>query len=176
MNMHATEFLEIVHRAMPTREELESFGLDDDEIVEVQRTFTSKARLPSNNRRIAKDEVEKMILENDCSSVEIGAVQFLNEPASHAHGTVVALCEADRLVVRQDGSVVVYDHADPERIQMECAVDSEHLLDGLAAFVEIRRNRSKWRGRTQEAAAVCANKAGGAAYTDFFASLCGFLQ
>ncbi len=174
--MLGSEFLAIVGSATPDRDELDENGLDDDEIDAIQNTFSYTVRESQNQPAVSATELERMILDHDCSTIEIGMVRFLEWPESHPHGIAVAHCEADTIVVRTDGSVGLYDHAHPESVAMECAADSESFLRGLAAFVEVRTNRSEWRGRAESAADHCSTLAGGSAFTDFFAILCGFLQ
>ena len=174
--MLGSEFLAVVGKAMPDREGLEEYGLDDDEIDAIQSTFSYTARETQSSPVEPASELERMILDNDCSAIEIGLVRFLERPESHSQGVAVACCEADPVVVRSDGSVGVYDHGDPDSVVMECAGNPESFLDGLAAFIEVRANKSDWQGRHESAAHHCSVKAGGSAYTDFFATLCGFLQ
>lgn len=173
--MPGSDFLAAVRKAMPDRDELEDYGLDDEEIDAIQSTFSSRARVAKPSPEESASELERMILDNDCSTVEIGLVRFLERPRPHSEGVAVAYCEANMIVVRADGSVSLYDHAAPATVAMECAASSEAFLDGLAAFVEIRANKSDWMGRPALAAQHCSAQAGGSAYMDFFATLCGFL-
>jgi hypothetical protein len=170
--MHSTDFLVALHNAMPPRLELEACGLGPDEIESVQSTFRFVPRKPSG--LVSRSELEKMILDNDCSSVEIGLIRFLDGPREHRYGVQVAFCEGDPIVVSPAGTVAMHDHANPDKA-MNCAADSERFLDALGTFLAIRREKSKWKGRVNAAADLCAEKAGGGDYTAFFRLLSSFL-
>lgn len=173
--MLANEFLDVVRKAMPPRKELRQFGLDDSEIEGIQQTFMHTRRT-GRNVLDAQSEIEKMIMANDCSNLEVGLMRFLPEPRAHPHGVIIAFCEADPVVVRKDGTIAMYDHARADMEPKECALDSERFLDALAKFVEIRRRKTEWRGRVSEAAKLCASLAGGSASQELFVSLCSFLN
>ena len=115
-----------------------------------------------------------MILDNDCSTLEVGLIRFLDRPHDHRHGVQVAFCEADPIVVWRVGTVAMHDHVNPDEAVM-CAADSERFFDALSAFLTIRLEKSKWKGRINEAAEKCAEKAGGNDFTTFFRMLCSFL-
>jgi hypothetical protein len=171
-NMRYTDFLVVLQNAMPPRAELEAYGLGRDDIESVQATF--RFTLRNEPSSVSGSELERMILDNDCSNIEVGLIRFLEEPNKHRHGVQVAFCEADPIVVSPAGTVVLYDHANPD-YAMNCAASSERFLDALGAFLIIRREKSKWKGRGNAAADLCAEKAGGGHYVAFFRMLCGFL-
>ena len=173
--MRSPDFLSALTKAMPSRVELEAHGLESNEIDAVQKTFKYFARDHSEGRLKSRSELENMILENDCSSVEVGLIRFLDRPREHRDGVQVAFCEADSIVVRPSGSVIMSDHAVVDK-GLDCAVDSERFLAALAAFIALRQKKSKWKERTVEAADICANLAGGRDYAPFFRLLCGFLD
>lgn len=173
--MHHSDFLIAVRAAMPSRHELELRGLEPDEIEGVQATFRSVPREEAAaGLGPVESELERMVLEKDCSTLEIGLIRFLDGPREHRHGVQVAVCEADAVVVSPSGSVALHDHADPNRA-MACAADSERFLDALGAFLAVRADRVKWKGRVNEAADLCAEKAGGPSHVPFYRLLCSFL-
>lgn len=172
--MNAEEFLQQVEKAMPERSILEEYGLEADEIADIQATFIAQRRSPSSTT--ARSEVERLVAEFDCSRLEIGLVRFSEELTAFADGRCFGACEADPLVVRPDGSIALYDHAQPASMLHVCANDAERFLDGLATFVRIRGEKSTWVGRVEEAAKAYAHSAGGSKYKDFFRSLCAFLD
>jgi hypothetical protein len=172
--MNSSDFLSALNMAMPSREELEAYGLSSNEIDGVQGSFRFIERNPSGISLASRSEAERMIVEFDCSALEVGLVRFLDRPREHRHGVQVAFCETDPIVVCPDGTVAMYDHANADKA-VNCAADSEHFLDGLSVFLTVRREKAKWKGRAQEAAALCANKAGGLLYMEFFRLLCGFI-
>ncbi len=170
--MNNANFLVALQNAMPPRAELEARGLSLDEIESVQATFKFIPRdQPSS---VSGSELERMILDNDCSTVEVGLIRFLEGPHEHQHGVQVAFCEADSIVVSTGGTVMMYEHANPDK-GMNCAANSERFLDALAAFLTVRSEKPKWKGRGNAAAELCAEKAGGCNFVAFFRLLCGFL-
>jgi hypothetical protein len=170
--MRNADFLVALQNVMPPRAELEAYGISPDDIECVQATFRFMPR-----KQLSSDsgsELERMILDNDCSTIEVGLVRFLDRPREHRHGVQVAFCEADSVVVSPAGTVVMYDHANPD-YATNCAANSERFLDALAVYLTIRREKAKWKGRGNAAAELCAEKAGGVDYIAFFRLLCGFL-
>ena len=170
--MRNADFLAALQNVMPSRAELEACGLGLDEIESVQATFRFIPRKPPSS--VSRSELERMILDHDCSTVEVGLIRFLDRPREHRHGVLVAFCEADSIVVSPAGTVVMHNHANPDKT-MNCAANSERLLDALGVFLTIRREKAKWKGRGNAAAELCAEKAGGSNYLAFFRLLCGFL-
>ena len=172
--MNAETFLQCLQDVMPGREALEDYGLENDEIEDIQATFLASAR--KSYEKEQGDEIQRMLAIFDCSRIEVGLIRFQDKVRSHLYGTMFAFCEADPLVIRADGSIAMYDHSNPDSMQLKCAVSSERFLDALARFVDIRSKKLNWKGRTIEAAELCANTAGGSEYCDFFRLLCGFLD
>lgn len=172
--MHSSDFLKVLHEAMPAHAELEEYGLDPEEIDEVQASFRSAPSKSSIGVATAKSELERMILEYDCSTVEVGLIRFLPAPHPCRQGVQIAYCEADPIIVDASGLVTMHDHGDPQK-SIECAADSERFLDALSVFIALRREKSQWKGRVEEAAGLCAAKAGGSSYMPFFRLLCGYL-
>ena len=170
--MTGTDFLLFLHEMMPPRAELEADGLSPERIEDIQATFRSVPRKPSGSS--ARSELEKMIIENDCSTVEFGFISFLDRPLVHRHGIQVAYHEADPIVVTPAGTIAMYDHEDPDFVIVNCAADSERFLDALSTYLAIRQDKSKWKGRNDAAVALCAEKAGGREYAKFSQVLCGF--
>lgn len=147
---------------MPDRSTLISHGLDDQEVLEIQSTFLAAKRGGTVAPRNVS-EIERMIIEFDCSTLEVGLVRFNERLEVGALGKCFAYCEADALVITEDGRVGLVDHAAPQRVHQFCAASSEQFLDALALVV----TREKGQSNT-EMLAHCANAAGGSEYTDFF--------
>jgi hypothetical protein len=173
-NMDADTFLSCLNDAMPTRESLRDYGLDDEEIEGIRAVFSAPAR--NNAREGQSSELERLVAQFDCSRLEVGLVNFLGEIEFHLHGRIFAYCEADPLVVRENGVVAMYDHADPCSMQTECSSDSEKFLDALCEFIQIRTHKSSWKGRLQDASESCANAAGGVRYKQFYDILCSSMN
>lgn len=172
--MTADEFLRHLEQAMPERASLEGHGLDKDEIEALQATFVAPARATTTATEVS--EVERMVLDFDCSKIEVGLVRFNDGPAASPHGTCFAYCEADPLVVLRDGRIALFDHASPRTLLQPCAPDSSRFFDAMAAFVSLRREKAAWKGRAEEAATRCAEAAGGREYRAFYRGLVAFLE
>jgi hypothetical protein len=172
--MLSAEFLAALNEAMPAQAELEDYGLEPEEIEAVQASFRSTPRKLPAQTTAGKTELEKLVSEHDCSTVEVGLIRFLPRPRVHHCGMQVAYCEADAVVVGAAGGVAMHDHDEPAK-SLKCAANSERFLDALAAFVAMRCQKSQWKGRVEEAAKACATKAGGEEYVPFFRLLCGYL-
>lgn len=171
--MNAEEFLRKLKQAMPDRATLESYGLDEEEIADIQSTFLAARRgVPAPD---GLSEVERMVVEYDCSKLQVGLVTFNDQLVRLPEGSCFGACEADPLVVVADKSVAMYDHAVSGVVSFHCASNGNTLLSGLAQYVSIRKDREAWVGREDEATMLCAEAAGGSQYSEFFRMLCGVL-
>lgn len=155
---------------MPDRTALKEHGLRDDEIEELQSTFLARKRDAYLGRDFS--EVERLVTEYDCSRLVIGLVRFNEHLVPLPAGVCFAECEADLLVVTEDGAVGLCDHDHPGSVHLFCAVDGHRFLDGMATFVTMVADCASWMGRGDAAAARCAESAGGPQYSDFFRILC----
>jgi hypothetical protein len=173
--MKADAFVENLRSAMPSLKALEDYGLDEDEIDEIQSTFRATPKAVSKAPPSFAGELGRLVGSYDCTGLEIGLVSFEGELKEHANGLIFGHCEADTLVVRNDGAVAMYEHDAPSQTAFLCAVDSEHFLDALATFVSIRTEKGIWKGRVGEAAQRCCSASGEPASVGFYELLCGFL-
>lgn len=163
--MKAEAFLQAVERSMPDRAELAARGLDDDGIREIQSMFVATRR--GTTAPTDANELERMIIEFDCSTLEVGLVRFNERLERQALGECFAYCEADALVIAEDRRVGLVDHAAPQRVHQFCAASPEQFLDALALVV----NRAKGESNV-EMLTDCSNAAGGAEYADFYRVFC----
>lgn len=171
--MTPSAFITVLQSAKPSAEKLRAAGLNDGEIDDIHRYFTATKRSALHSGS-SGNELEQLLADYDCSSLDIGGVTFLDQPIGCDHGVMIGRHEADPLVIRNDGSVVLCDHKESGH-QLTCAVDPDHFLDGLAAFVRIVNDRRAWRGKATGAADICASAAGVAECPTFYLSLCGYL-
>lgn len=175
--MKADEFVAVVRRCVPTREELLSYGLSDDEIRDIRDGFDCSPREGAVERNGGcSSELEELLARYDCSSLEVLIITFAQAPEQHVAGVVVGYWEADPIVVLHDGKVVAFDHAEPSHMSAHCAVDSEHFLDALAFLVELTALKEAWAGRADEATRRCVAKSGTGNSVVFYSSLCSFLS
>ncbi len=171
--MSGEQFVAHLRRAMPNRETLEEYGLDADEVADIQATFVAPARTSSGF--IAGNEINQMMADFDCSKVEVGLVRFLEQGEGHSLGRVFAMCEADRLILRPDGAIVMLPHGGTGG-EIPCAVSPAQFLNAIATFVDMRTDKSAWKGKTDIAAERCAAAAGVPSDSDFYRLLCGFFE
>ena len=82
-----------------------------------------------------------MIVEFDCSRLELGLVRFNDHLISLPAGSCFGACEADPIVVTEDGTIGLCDHARPDSVHQLCAADAERFLDGMATFVSLRGDK-----------------------------------
>ena len=172
--MNAAAFILHVERAMPSEAALKAHGLAEGEIDEIRATFLAPRRAASSAKYLSA--VEQMVVDFDCSRLEVGLVRFSGQLVRLPRGTCFGHVEADPLVVTKDGSIALCDHARPEVVHQLCAKSADRFLDGMATFVSLRCEKAAWMGRVAEAAERCAQDAGGLQYADFFRSLCALFS
>ncbi len=164
--MNAQHFLRHIERAMPSRASMQEYGLDNEEIEEMRSTFLAPRRPVSIADGLS--QIEQLIVGFDCSKLEVGLVRFNGRLVPHRAGTCFAYCEADPLVLVEDGSVWLCDHVQPDSVFQPCAESADRFLDAMATFASIRSDGESWMGRTGEAVDLCATAAGGERFADFF--------
>src|SRR5689334_5912977 len=103
--MRGAEFLAALEKLIPPTHILESQGLRREDIASIQATFRCKAR--KDAAPINGTELERMISEYDCSSIEVGLFCFLDQPRAHPMGVQVGSVESDPVVVRRNGDVIM---------------------------------------------------------------------
>ncbi|TWU04412.1 hypothetical protein Pla52n_24520 [Stieleria varia] len=157
---------------MPRAKDLAEYGLDADEIEEIQSAFDAK---PRNSGGPVSTEVERLVTAFDCSAVAIGIVRFDSGVVPTQGGVRFGFCEADPLVVDHERKIWMLHHDSPEVAPMACAESSEQFLDALLFAAEAIVNRVKWKGRGLEIVHQCSERAGSATCRDFFRSVVGGL-
>ena len=96
------DFVSLVRSLVPDRESLVRFGLDDDEIVEIQGSFRCEPRCVDRSNTTSVCELEKLTNEYDCSSLEISLLSFAGPAKNHPFGKMIGWREADPIVVVPD--------------------------------------------------------------------------
>lgn len=174
--MKAEKFVNELNIAMPTYDELESYGLDEDEIEDIQASFKAS---PHGNCEAVVDgtgEIGRLIRCFDCSTLEIGLIHFDNELSSQPTGLRFGLCEADPLLVNPDGAIVIHDHSALNDELFRCSSSPDKFLDALAVFLQVQSAKSEWKGRAEEAAERCCSASGEELSRPFYRMLCSFLE
>jgi hypothetical protein len=168
--MKAKSFLRLVRSTMPTQSELLKFGMTAEEALGIQSCFIAKKR----NAKAAPEvtELERMLIEYDCSTIDLGPVQFRGAVKPTPDGLCFGSSEADPLVILPDGRIALFDHASRDAAPELCAADSERFLDLLAMRITISLEIEMWKGRRPEALLRLAEIAGGQAYFAFCNMIC----
>ena len=115
--MQAETFIKTLHQAMPSRDSLLGYGLDEEDIQHIQATFIARKRSTSGDPSMP--EVLRLLNDFDCGTVEIGLLQLFSQPKEHPNGMHFANCEADPVVLTPSGTIVMLDHA-AENYQQPC--------------------------------------------------------
>ncbi|TWT89261.1 hypothetical protein [Stieleria varia] len=170
--MDAVAFVNSLRTLMPSAVDLEEYGLDAEEIADVQSAFDAKQR---QTYEAKNTEVEHLVTAFDCSSIAIGIVRFDSGVTSVKGGTRFAYCEADPLVVDGDGRILMLHHDVIDADPIGCAEDSERFLDAMLFAADAIVNRVGWKGRGIEVARECSERAGGSGYLGFYRSVVGGL-
>lgn len=169
--MNAEEFVEFLQAHAPSADALAEAGLDEDDIAEVLSKFLARRR-PGGDVREFRSELERLVTQWDCASIEIATLGFLKSPGPFGdEGVQIARWEADPLVVAPDGRVVAYDHAEPETLAAACAVDSAAFLSALSIVVAASGKRPTTTEQFFELVSACARAAGEPESGSFFRTL-----
>lgn len=174
--MNVESFINTLSQSKPSVEELELAGLDKNEVDEIMATFDVKSKIPhlNDNDNDSVCQLKRLVTNFDCSTVEIGSVQFLKSPEIDQKGFYFGRYEADYLYIIGTGQVVAYDHAEESTIYQYCAESGEHFLDVLAVFLR-ELNLVSNGGQSDSSALLdkAISKAGGNEYTEFINSFIG---
>jgi hypothetical protein len=165
----ADEFVAVVRRLAPSREEAALRDLSGVEIAQLERRFACS---PRAGRVARANALEDLLNRHDVSELQLGRVEFVSDPRPHWAGKVVAFFEADPLVLVQGGELAVFEQARFGERYLDCAADAPRLLDALAEFAVGLRTRAAWLDDLDGAAQRCASLAGGERYEPFYVALC----
>ena len=174
--MKATDFLHALRLSMPTEEELRLYGLDENEIGNIQGGFMATPRAGAPSPPLVAGEIGQLVERYDCKSIEVGIVHFDQKLTSAYDGYKFGACESDPLVINHLGNVLMYEHSNAKHPPEICAISPEKFLDALAAFVEIRASRAGWAGKVEDAIKKCCLASGVSSARSFYASICSFLD
>jgi len=157
------------------RRELRSIAPKVGELAARESAKTASYNLiernPSSTVVVGDRTLSDLFSKFDPSSLEIGMVRFPPEPTEVDNGWVVAIDEADPIILsNSSGRLHVEDHASPGFVICECAIDGGAFL---SALLPLARYLSEWP-RLESAADVlndCVERAGGEAFRSFYRTL-----
>jgi hypothetical protein len=173
--MSVDDFARLVNAAAPSRAELLTEGLDDEEIDAIISSLVCEPRAsvpawPTLLRGSATDPVLRLLRDYECGNLEIAHFMFLRDPVEHPRGTGIARSEADLLVILDAGELVLFDHAVPGRVLSKVARSSDGFLQALACILRAGDSATQEDG-SDALAQACAKAAGGDEYATLWRSL-----
>lgn len=178
--MEAKVFVEELRKLMPKTKALKSLGLEDTFINYFQNRFLCKPKkLNANyNYSIVTDEVESLVSQYDCSSIEIGMLNFILSPDYSEDYIVVGQIEGDQVVINLiTKEVEVRDGMSMDHVIWSCASNGSNFLTSLILsaeyFVRVAiLNNIDVEGKIQVLDRV-VQAAGGEKYRDFYITFIG---
>jgi hypothetical protein len=162
----------------PTKEILAANGFGDEEIAQIMKSYICVPRAGDVNA--PSDALLRLLSAYDCSNLEVGLIRFKEEFVEEAAYYIVGEVEADILVIsKTTKEVCVLDHTVPEHVVSFCASTSDAFLGALLSFASFLFQRLKDEtlfdntAFTKHWVHLCAEKAGGEKYLDFYKMLLG---
>lgn len=162
----------------PTKEILAANGFGAEEIAQIMKSYTCASRAGCVNS--PSDTLLRLLSAYDCSNLEIGLIRFKREVVEDIAYYIVGEVETDILVIsKTTKEICVLDHTVPEHVVSFCASNSDAFLDALLSFATFLFQRLKDETLFDNTAFikhcvyVCAEKAGGEKYLDFYKMLLG---
>ena len=120
--------------------------------------------------------LDDLVWRYDCSKLQVGHLGFVSAPRPHWAGHVDGFWEGELLVTEDSGRVAIFEHERFGERLLTCASDGAHFLDALALFLHMVFERERWLDRLDEAAALCAERAGSAECSEFWLGMLSFLE
>jgi hypothetical protein len=162
----------------PTKEILAANGFGDEEITQIMKSYACAPRADHINA--SSDTLLRLLSAYDCSNLEVGLIRFKEEVVEEVAYYIVGEVEADILgISKTTKEVCVLDHTISEHVVSFCASNSDAFLDALLSFASFLYQRLKNdtlfanTAFTKHWVHVCADKAGGEKYLDFYKMLLG---
>lgn len=178
--MEAKDFVLSLAQAAPEASELAHLGLPEKEQHEYLKSYDCLLRKQPLPEFGSSDQLLELLRHWDLSQVEIGLLQFPEEPNEEAEFIQVGFVEADPLVMlRNSGELVVQEFGTKRHQLWPVAKNGACFLDALliaARFLGqcgIGSITQDDYELTDAAAEACAAAAGGDRYLDFFKMLLG---
>lgn len=174
--MRSEDFVQLLNKLAPRwREQAKTFGLSDEEADDIAMESSVRPRSPTPIDA-GDDELLRLINRYDCSRLSVpGGISFRSEVLHDKQRAFVAAEEADPIIIRSDGKVVLLDHASPDFVIAACAANGAAFLDALGILLDVpeglQRGEHAWRRMTEQ----CTAAAGGEEYRKFWTTKCAFL-
>ena len=174
-------FVEKLKLLAPSSEILRSRNIPENFIDRLLGTYFCERKGHRTSQLYSDNELIKLVLDYDCSSVEIGIINFLpdiiDQPSHYQFGDA----EQDMIVIDKITlGVNVVDPAEPSHVIWKCASGGEAFLDALLSCAEYFTARMldftlmSDNAYASFVAKECSEKAGGNEYLKFYKMLFGF--
>ncbi len=145
-----------------------------DERSMLRAVFRCPRREPE--RKALVHPLADLVWRYECTNAELGHIRLVSAPRPHWAGQVVGFWEGELLVAEDDGKVGIFEHERfGERLQ-SCAGDGASFLDALATFLGMVLERHLWLERSADATRLCAQRAGGPQFEDFYLGMLSYLE
>lgn len=179
--MNKERFVSELRELKPSAESFASLGYSPDLIRKRLSGYECKKRPKQIFNIQVSCELVDLINSYDCTNVEVGVLSFGSKISETPDFVMVGNVEADILAIRKiTMEIVVLDHVNFDWIIWACASNGKNFLDALIICVEFFSKRinnpqlATNHGYTYETVLICAEKAGGDKYLDFFKLLLGY--
>lgn len=180
--MDGKNFVNKLKALAPSKERLKKFNVSDEFIDKLISRYcctikTSKSVISTN------DALLLLLHDYDCSKVEIGIVSFLQEVVEGANYYQIGDAEQDILVINKISlEVEVLDHDSLHHVIWKCASNSSFFLEALLLCADRLTSRLENMSQEEDGSValqyveICASKAGGEKYIDFYKMLLGYFD
>ncbi|WP_442510519.1 hypothetical protein SH528x_002144 [Novipirellula sp. SH528] len=164
--MTADEFVDSLAALCPTEAELQSHGLNENDIQDIKSAFMCVPRRDPSEALRTANPVFDLLNRYDCTSVQLPNFRFSDCPQQTANGVLIGWWEADPVLL-DSGSIACYDHAAPDYVISTCAKDCSRFLAALIHHAA-RYRSPEWRERRDELGRECASVAGDPSSWQFY--------
>jgi hypothetical protein len=178
--MKAKEFVKKLSELKPKREDIDKGGVSEKYVLRVLESYDSSPKNEEYKPNV--DEIVNLINCYDVSKVEIGSIDFLDEPVIDEKFIYFGSSAGDNLAIEIDSGMIVMVEYGLHHIISECAENGNKFLDAfiLAAKIiteyRINSSLSDDQGIACGVALKCAKLAGGDLYLPFYKTLLGCFE
>jgi hypothetical protein len=181
--MKSESFVYSLANIAPKREDFEKYSVSETFINDEIQRYHCVPRNDIQQSQLFLSEVLELLNRYDCSRLEIGLVNFMNDYIESANYIQFGTVEMDLLVVNKVTlEVEVLDYACPDHTIWYCASNGESFLDAL--FLSAQYLKTIMFGKLLDANSegaestvnICAYLAGGSKYRSFYDMLLNYME
>jgi hypothetical protein len=175
-------FVERLRKLAPSKEDLlKSFKISDDSVKRFTEGYYCYAKSERGINLFSNNSLLSLLQHYDCSKVEIGVVNFIEEVVEEVDYYEIGNIEQDILSLNKiTQEVEVLDYLQTSHVIWKCAANGDKFLDALLVAAIFFTSRLKDPSLMQnnsyafEQVNLCTQNAGGDIYTDFYKMLLGY--